>query len=261
MADHPKRAKAGDVLELKVGNRFAYVHYIGRHREYGDAVVVNPQLQDESASISGQYFSRGYVTFYPATAAVAQELVRVVGNLPPPELPERFRREGARSGRQVATWIVEDRDGEVVKATLSDDDLRLPIASIWNHEFLVQRVAEGWDPLQQGRELLEADAKAVREIAKVSDGETSHLILHYLYTPTGDTARQVASELRGSGFDVQQRLGADGVHWLVLARHEVVPTDQVMASIRRSMETLARTVGGEYDGWEAEVRRERPTSH
>jgi len=35
----------------------------------------------------------------------------------------------------------------------------------------------------------------------------------------------------------------------------------VMASIRRSMETLARTVGGEYDGWEAEVRRERPTSH
>jgi hypothetical protein len=55
-------------------------------------------------------------------------------------------------------------------------------------------------------------------------------------------------------------LGADGVNWLVLARHVAVPSEALMASTRQSMETLVEKFGGEYDEWEAEVPRRDSTS-
>src|SRR5262245_57227834 len=127
-----KRIKAGDVLQVCVAGRFAYLHYIGKHPEYGDAVVVSPRIRERQTSLSSDNFSDGYVTFYPAAAAVAQGLVEVVGHLPPPTVPGRLRRAGARYGRQVETWIIEDGGREVVKSKLSEEDLRLPIAAIWN---------------------------------------------------------------------------------------------------------------------------------
>ncbi|MFA5952932.1 MAG: ribonuclease E inhibitor RraB [Hyphomicrobium sp.] len=105
------------------------------------------------------------------------------------------------------------------------------------------------------------DARVVREIAAVSDGDVPHVIHHYLYTPTREAAGQVAKVLRQRGFDVEERLGGDGVNWLVLGHHEVVPTEQLMTSLRHSLEALASEVGGEYDGWEADVRHRVPTSH
>lgn len=151
MATQRTRVKAGDVLQLRAGERFAYVHYIGKHPEYGDAVLVSPKLHEPQASVASAIFAGGYVAFYPAAAAVAQGLLEVVAHLPPPSLPERLRRAGARSGRRVETWIIEGGDREVVKAKLSEEDLRLPIAAIWNHELLVQRIAEGWNPMHEGR--------------------------------------------------------------------------------------------------------------
>jgi hypothetical protein len=50
----------------------------------------------------------------------------------------------------VDSWIIEDASGEVTKAKLSEEELRLPIAAIWNHELLVQRLAEGWTPVEEG---------------------------------------------------------------------------------------------------------------
>jgi hypothetical protein len=151
MATQRARVKAGDVLRLRAGERFAYLHYIGKHPEYGDAVLVSPKLHELQASVASAIFAGGYVIFYPAAAAVAQGLVEVVAHLPPPSLPERLRRAGARSGRRVDTWIIEGGAREVVKAKLSEEDLRLPIAAIWNHELLVQRIAEGWNPMNEGR--------------------------------------------------------------------------------------------------------------
>jgi hypothetical protein len=73
-------------------------------------------------------------------ASVADQLMAVLGHVLPPALPLRFRRLGAISGRRIKTWIIEDDTGEMVKAKLSEEDLRLPIASICNHEYLVQRI-------------------------------------------------------------------------------------------------------------------------
>lgn len=140
-----KRVTPGDVLEVKVGGQLAYLHYIGKHPEYGDAVVVHPVLVEQRAPVA-QVLSDGYVTFYPVMAAAAQELVAVVGNAPPPPLPRRFRRPGAIIEGQVKKWIIEDGNREILKDELSEEELMLPIAGVWNHEYLVQRLEEGWRP-------------------------------------------------------------------------------------------------------------------
>jgi len=150
MITRSKRAKLGDVVRFKTPKGFAYLQFIGRHPEYGDAVLVSSDLHGELNDISAEIFRDSYVTFYPLSAAVAQGLVEVTSNLTPPKMPNRFRRAGARFGDRISTWIVEDGSSETVKARLSDEDLRLPIAAIWNHEFLTQRLMERWNPLKEG---------------------------------------------------------------------------------------------------------------
>ena len=100
------------------------------------------------------------------------------------------------------------------------------------------------------------DEQAIAEIAAVSDGDAPHTILHYLYVPSSVAAAKIANELKHRGFCTEERLSGDGVNWLVLARHQAVPSKELMASICRSMKTLIANVGGEYDGWEADVRRQ-----
>lgn len=98
------------------------------------------------------------------------------------------------------------------------------------------------------------DRQAIREIAASSDADAVRTILHYLYAPSSDAAAEIAKELRQRGFKTEERIGGDGVNWLVLARHEAVLTEELMTSTRRSMEALVAQAGGEYDGWEADVR-------
>jgi hypothetical protein len=102
---------------------------------------------------------------------------------------------------------------------------------------------------------MSAEARAVVELASVSDISKPHSVLHYLYVPDSAAADAIAAELGQSGFLTEARLGADGVSWLVLACHEIVPTEEQLAALRRSMENLVAPYGGEYDGWEAEVPR------
>jgi hypothetical protein len=94
----------------------------------------------------------------------------------------------------------------------------------------------------------------VAELARISKPDERHVLLHYLYLPTESDAQRAASELRQRGFRTEERLGADGVNWLVLARHDVVPTEELIVATRRIMEALVQPCGGEYDGWEAEVK-------
>ena len=145
------RLRPGDVLELTTDKGRICVHYVGRHSEYGDGVIVCPTLHASRAPVNNDLFREGYFTFYPAAAAVGQSLANVIGNLPSPGLPKRFRRPGARYDRTITTWIVEDGAGEVVKQRLSEEERRLPIAAIWNHEMLLHRVSEGWRPEIEGQ--------------------------------------------------------------------------------------------------------------
>lgn len=142
------RAKPGDVLEVKTGAGFSYLHYVGKHSDYGDIVVVSPQNHECRPAEFSDTFDPGYVAFYPVRAAVSRGLVEIVGRTPiPSDLPpKRLRRAGARSDQGVETWIIETESGEVVKKTLSPEEQRLPIGAIWNHAFLLHRLAERWSP-------------------------------------------------------------------------------------------------------------------
>ena len=147
-----KRAKPGDVLQVMTPDGAAvYLHYLGTHQEYGDGVAVCPIKQAADVEVNAELFQGGYVTFFPVVAAVAQGLVSIVGHLASPGLPKRVRRPGARSARQVETWIIEDGSTEVLKRELSNTERKLPIAVIWNRDLLLQRVSEGWRPEMDGR--------------------------------------------------------------------------------------------------------------
>ena len=99
------------------------------------------------------------------------------------------------------------------------------------------------------------DKAALAALLESSIPGTAHVVRHYLYFPTEDSAGRVAVALRHGGFSIEERLGADEVNWLVLARHEIVPSEELIAATRQVMESLAARNGGEYDGWEAEVHK------
>jgi hypothetical protein len=147
MAQMRKRLVGGEILEVPVGKRFGYVQFLGEHREYGDAVLVSPTLHDRQAHFPTGFFSKGYVTFYPAANSVSRKLVEVVAQSSPPSLPKRFRRPKATlENGAVESWVIEGGWRNVVRQTLSDDERKLPIASVWKHEFLREQIASGWTP-------------------------------------------------------------------------------------------------------------------
>jgi hypothetical protein len=150
-----KRLRLGDVLEIRSPRGYAYVQYLGRHEGYGAAIYVYPAWhKSRLESFDALKNARGYLTFYPAQSAALQGLVEIVGTLPV-RLEESqlyvFRRRGARNrDGQVLAWIIE-RDGkETLKRKLTAADRKLPIASVWNHEYLIDRISTNWHPEQEG---------------------------------------------------------------------------------------------------------------
>jgi hypothetical protein len=83
------------------------------------------------------------------------------------------------------------------------------------------------------------------------DGPRS--IWHYFYFPEASAAADVARSLREQGFDVEERLGADDVNWLVLAKTQAVPEETTIDAMSSYFERIARETGGKYDGWLIEV--------
>lgn len=98
------------------------------------------------------------------------------------------------------------------------------------------------------------DRDVLKELRTVSDINAAHLVQHYLYFPQEHDAKNIARLLKERGFEVEERLGADGINWLVLAKSKIVPTEEKIAELRSSLEGLATEYRGEYDGWEAQVQ-------
>jgi len=98
------------------------------------------------------------------------------------------------------------------------------------------------------------DHDALEQLRNVSSAESVHTVQSYLYLPNELSGKTVAQQLRESGLDVEDRLGADGISWLVLARVRMVPTEEAIGELRTSFEAIAAEHNGEYDGWEVEVQ-------
>ena len=146
-----RRPKVGDVLEVRFTERCAYLYYLGRHPEYGDAIRVLDCAALASEERLEDLVSEGYVTFYPVLAAVSQGLAAVVAHIDSAlGMPLALRRAGARAkDGTVLAWIIEENGTERLTRKLSRKERALPIAAIWNHEMLRTRIVEGWRPGEQ----------------------------------------------------------------------------------------------------------------
>lgn len=100
-----------------------------------------------------------------------------------------------------------------------------------------------------------ADRKILEVLRQHATPGAAHRVFHYLYFEDRAAAASVVAELRNRAFDVTDSRAALGSKWLVLAFHEIVPSENAIARTRAVMESLAGAAGGEYDGWEAEIRR------
>jgi len=152
---HTNRVKTGAILEIELKQGFAYVQFVGQHSEYGDVIYVFKKVFPAAiSSLDDIAQIYGYIAFYSAKRSVKVNLSKIVGVLPLQEnvtVPSCLRRAGARgTGGKIHTWIVERNGAESVVDKLTAEQLRLPIASIWDHELLKIRISEAWTPESVG---------------------------------------------------------------------------------------------------------------
>jgi hypothetical protein len=248
----------GQVLEIETPRGLAYVQYVSRHTKYGDTIRVLPGLfKARPLEFSELARERGYFTFYPVKLAAARGLISVVAKELIPsglEAPRRMRRPVgiARNGR-VLTWFIMGDDANFGRHELTPEERRLPIAEIWNHEFLVDRLARGWSPETDGLEQIDTDpvssGSAHSEAQQNSRGNRA---AHYLYFEDERSARAAAADLDMEGFETTVRPSAGTPKWLVLAKHNL-PDNEAMERFRVVAERVADAHLGEYDGSEVEV--------
>jgi len=146
--------KPGDMLEAHTPKGLAYIQYVGRHREYGDVIRVFQGHYDHRCTNLIEVALRpAYIAFYSARAAVKQGLVEYIATVPLAEfvvVPSDLRRAAARArSGKVLTWIVESGTGESLRHELSESERELPIAAVWDHELLIERISTGWTPAQE----------------------------------------------------------------------------------------------------------------
>jgi hypothetical protein len=143
---------------------------------------------------------------------------------------------------------------------LTPEQKKLSIASfLYPHAALVKELARGWTPerYEEFVQIDEAERKA-REEAQATGHRKGmaeskvEFLDHYLYFSKRANAEKAAEKLRGKGWTVEVRKGADGKDWLTLAK-QPAPIEDEIEEIRDELERLAEDLGGEYDGWGAPV--------
>ena len=86
------------------------------------------------------------------------------------------------------------------------------------------------------------------------DPAVPYWVEHFLYFPRRRWAEQVARRLRELGYEVEVSEGSGGA-WLVLARCQMLPTEEDIDTVAEQLRELAEAFGGEYDGWGMDVRQ------
>jgi hypothetical protein len=74
-------------------------------------------------------------------------------------------------------------------------------------------------------------------------------VRYYLYIPKRKKAEALAARLKGEGFEVEIREGAEETNWLVLVTHPSCEEDTI-DRLEEQFTAYAAASGGEYDGYE-----------
>jgi Regulator of ribonuclease activity B len=260
MTKRRKRARLGDVLEVSTPRGLAYIHYTYFTDEpYREVIRILPGFFTTRPADFSDLVNdpKAFFVFYPARVAVSQGVVEIVAHHPVrPEqaFPAAYRREGAsnREGRVLA-WFICEGTKETMVRELTEEQLYLPVASIFLHDSLVSALTEEWRPEHETGVPPPRQAAAIQpEAPKPSDESAPQRLQHFLYFPKAKDSKAVADQLSTQGFTVDRRKSAEGKNWLVLATHTVSP-DADLDSVRDTLERLARAHSGEYDGHEIAV--------
>jgi hypothetical protein len=88
-----------------------------------------------------------------------------------------------------------------------------------------------------------------------SDLRKPHAMEFYLYFPTQESARKVATEIENDGFTVEVKTAPQGSHWLCYVTKRMVPERAKIAATGKRFKALAKKFDGEYGGWETSVEK------
>ena len=87
-----------------------------------------------------------------------------------------------------------------------------------------------------------------------SDTSKPHNFEYFLYLPKQMYAEKAAAKIRESGFMVPDPTeSASGGGWLCVARKTIIPDTADIGDHARFFGQIATALGGEFDGWEAEI--------
>jgi hypothetical protein len=165
-------------------------------------------------------------------------------------MPEVVRRDD----QSKKAWLVEyadDNPSKIVAEYPANYELPYESDSLFGHvavQILLTKILSGM-PLND-------DTNSLKSLRPLSEKKLTHPIHHYLYLPDKSTGKRVADVLRKQGFVVDDRLGADDVNWLVLAKSNAIPASETIEEQGRFLRKIAEENGGEYDGWEADPQRD-----
>jgi hypothetical protein len=94
------------------------------------------------------------------------------------------------------------------------------------------------------------DALVLAQLKKAaSDLSKPHQIEFFVYLPSEEAAHKAADQIRSKGFGAKVDRAALGPNWLCLATKSMVPDLVTIEGIRSDFDRIARSLGGEYDGW------------
>jgi hypothetical protein len=97
------------------------------------------------------------------------------------------------------------------------------------------------------------DEMALRSLAKRGVDLSRPLrVVHRLSVPGREATEKVATTLGDEGWQVTTDASAFGSAWIVRAEGERMLTPASVAADRERISALARSSGGDYDGWEAQ---------
>jgi hypothetical protein len=169
------------------------------------------------------------------------------------EMPDFIRHDGySKKG-----WLVRYADDDPNRTDtqlLIDFDPSIPRDSLSGFgavEIKLSRLL-GRQPHEEGKGAV--NSGNMPELSQMSQMQkVRYPIHHYLYFGDKAIGKGVAQLLRGKGYLVDDRLGADEKNWLVLVKSNAIPSQSTIVQQEKLFQQIAEDNGGEYDGWEADT--------
>jgi Regulator of ribonuclease activity B len=101
-----------------------------------------------------------------------------------------------------------------------------------------------------------ADAETLHELRKAgTDLNKPTDVEFYLYFRTREAAERAQHSVQLPGFSAVVKPAEAGKNWLCLLNGRLVPSEDEISSVSKRLQTLADSLDGDYDGWEAKVTR------